>query len=165
MAAMFSLRLGVEIEIAHDTLSNPILARQASSRARELHGAQLISKNEARDIIGFEPVLGGDTILGPMGMVPIAEDMFTTVDVALGRNELEARQSRLVGGGGLNPARQIKPKQPANDDPSESPGAAAKEPSESAKKSFAALERLLTAAANTRMEVNGHAHDDIERVH
>jgi phage portal protein BeeE len=170
IAAMLSQRLGVEIQIEHDALTNPILARQASARARDLHSAQLISKNEARDIIGMEPVLGGDTILGPMGMVPIAEDMFTTVDVALGRNELDARQTRLAGGGKLNPARQIKPKEPASERAKEPSGGAekpttAKEPSESTRKSFEALEKLLVHAANNHTGVNGHAHRETERVH
>lgn len=158
LAAMFSQRLGVDVAIEHDRLSNPILARQATARATELHAAQLISKNEARDIIGMEPVLGGDTILGPMGMVPIAEDMFTTVDVALGRNELDSRNARLAGGGKLNPARQIKPKEPDEDQ------APAKDRAESSKKSFAVIESLLTSIANTGSgHVNGH--DLRERVH
>lgn len=154
LAAMFSERLGVEVVIEHDKLTNPILARQAAARAMELHNAQLVSKNEARDMIGMEPVLGGDTILGPMGMVPIAEDMFTTVDVALGRGELEARQARLTGGQGLNPARQIKPKPQEGQAP-------AKETAEGAKKSFDALGALLTELANKNTKPDTPEHEVI----
>lgn len=77
LAQIFSERLGQDIEIVHDALTNPILAKAAADRAREIFGAHLISRNEARDICGYEPVLGGDTIYGPMGDVPQAQDYFT----------------------------------------------------------------------------------------
>lgn len=77
LARMFSARAGVEIEITHDALTSPVLARAASQRARELYNSHLISRNEAREMIGFEPVLGGDTIYGSIGDVPQAEDYFT----------------------------------------------------------------------------------------
>lgn len=120
LAAMFSERLGMAIEIVHDALTAPILARQASGRARELFAAQLLTRNEAREIIGYEPVLGGDTILAPMGLVPIGEDMFTQVDEALGKDRLDARRERLAGVG-AKPKAPATPK-PAEDTPSRSPG-------------------------------------------
>lgn len=98
LATMFSQRLGEQIDLTHDALTSPILAKQASARARDLFNAHLVSRNEARQIFGFEPVLGGDTIYGPMGEVPIGEDMFTAVDEALGRDALESRRERLAGG-------------------------------------------------------------------
>ncbi len=77
LAQIFTERLGMEIEIVHDALTNPILAQAAANRARELFAAHLVSRNEGRDICGYEPVLGGDTIYGPMGDVPQAQDYFT----------------------------------------------------------------------------------------
>lgn len=67
----------VEVEIGHDALTNTVLMKQASAMARELFNARLVSRNEARKKIGMEPCLGGDTIYGPMGDVPVAEDYFT----------------------------------------------------------------------------------------
>jgi HK97 family phage portal protein len=67
----------VEVEIGHDALTNTVLMKQASAMARELFNARLVSRNEARKRIGMEPVLGGDTIYGPMGDTPVAEDYFT----------------------------------------------------------------------------------------
>jgi HK97 family phage portal protein len=77
LAQILSERLGVQIELEHDALTSPVLARQASARARELFNSRMISRNEARKEIGYEPVLGGDSIYGPMGEVPVAEDFFT----------------------------------------------------------------------------------------
>lgn len=82
LAQMFTERLGASIEIIHDSLTSPILARAATARARELFAANLVSRNEARQIAGYEPVLGGDIIYGPMGMVPQGEDLFTGIDDA-----------------------------------------------------------------------------------
>lgn len=96
LANLFSERLGQPIEIIHDSLTNPILARQAAARGKDLFGAKIISRNEARQIIGYEPVLGGDTIYGPMGEIPVADDMFTGIDEALGRDEFDARQAAAI---------------------------------------------------------------------
>ena len=52
-------------------------AKAASERALRLYSGHLISRNEAREIVGFEPVLGGDTIYGSVGDVAQAEDYFT----------------------------------------------------------------------------------------
>lgn len=148
LAQVFSARLGVEVELVHDALTNQILARQASARARELFNGQLISRNEGREMIGMEPVLGGDTILGPMGMVPVGEDMFTTVDVALGRDELESRNQRLSGG--KKPAGQPgADTKPAGDRPEKI--------ADDSRKSFAAVDRFLSAFASVKPAMNGHA--------
>lgn len=80
LSQLFSLRLKAHIEIKHDSLTSPILARQAVANSIQLHRENLISRNEARQIVGYEPVLGGDTIYGPMGEVPRGEDLFTGID-------------------------------------------------------------------------------------
>jgi hypothetical protein len=80
LAAMFTTRLGVKIEIVHDSLTAPVLASAAVGRARELFGANLVSRNEARQIAGYEPVLGGDIIYGSAGLVPQGEDLFTGIE-------------------------------------------------------------------------------------
>lgn len=77
---MFSNRLGQQIDIRHDALTAPILARQSVARAKDLFSSNLVTRNEARSIVGYEPVLGGDVILGPMGLVPQGEDLFTGID-------------------------------------------------------------------------------------
>lgn len=96
IAALISERTGEAIEIVHDALTSPILARQASARARELFGGKIITRNEARVIAGYEPVLGGDKILEPMGLVPVAEDMFTEVDAALGQPAKPKTEPKVV---------------------------------------------------------------------
>lgn len=93
LARMFSERYGVDVELTHDALTNPILAKAASARARELYAAHLISRNEAREIVGYEPVLGGDTIYGSVGDVPQAEDYFTNHGI----NDPSARQPKPDG--------------------------------------------------------------------
>lgn len=80
IARMFSERLGVAIEVRHDTLTNNTLARQAAARAKDLRIVGLITTNEARALVGYEPVLGGDSLLAPAGEVPIGEDYFTSSD-------------------------------------------------------------------------------------
>lgn len=80
LAQMFSARLGANIEIVHDSLTAPVLASASVSRARELFGANLVSRNEARQIAGYEPVLGGDIIYGSAGLVPQGEDLFTGIE-------------------------------------------------------------------------------------
>lgn len=115
LAQMFSRRLGHEIEIVHDALTNAVLAKQASARARELFGANLISRNEARNIAGYEPVLGGDTIYGPLGEQPVGEDLFNGID----DNPMNAdgyKQHRRD----RNP--EIVPPAPAEQEPAGGPG-------------------------------------------
>lgn len=80
LGTMFSNRLGVDIEFEHDSLTNGVLAKAAVERARGLFGSNLVSRNEARQIAGYEPVLGGDIIYGSAGMVPQGEDLFTGID-------------------------------------------------------------------------------------
>lgn len=72
-----SLRTGIDMEIVHNELTNPILAQQALDKALKLYDHHLVSRNEAREVIGREPVLGGDTIYGSMSDVTQAEDYFT----------------------------------------------------------------------------------------
>jgi HK97 family phage portal protein len=70
IASMFSARLGLNISVEHDALSNNILARQASSRAVELYGRGLVTRNEGRVMIGSEPYVGGDLFFGEMPALP-----------------------------------------------------------------------------------------------
>lgn len=110
IAQLFAARFGEAIDIVHDSLTAPILARAASARARELFASNLISRNEARQLAGYEPVLGGDIIYGPMGMVPQGEDLFTAVDQALGEDGApEKPKPRVVH-------MQQPGAEPANDD-------------------------------------------------
>lgn len=91
LAQIFTERLGVEVEIVHDVLSNPVLQKQAINKAQKLTGnTPLVSRNEGREIIGYEPVLGGDTIYGSMAEVPQAEDYFTNHGI----NDQDADNSR-----------------------------------------------------------------------
>ena len=77
IARLASQRWGEAITIVHDPLSNAILARQASARARELYAANLVTRNEARLMIGYEATVGGDTFFQSMGLVPSGFDYFT----------------------------------------------------------------------------------------
>lgn len=108
IANAMSLRLQEDIEIEHDSLTNPILAKYATDRAVQLFQARLISRNEGRGMVGFEPALGGDTIYGPMGEVPVGEDFFTGIDDA--NNRLTADQYQEQRTGALPPERQPPPK-------------------------------------------------------
>ena len=80
LSRALSDRIGVEVKVRHDTLKNNTLARQAAARALELRQGGLITTNEARTLVGYEPVLGGDALLAPAGEVPIGEDYFTSAD-------------------------------------------------------------------------------------
>lgn len=82
IARMLSERLGESIEIVHDALTNTVLADQAVERAKNLLAAQMITVNEARSIVGYEPLVGGDQIFGPPGMVGQYEDIFTDYGTA-----------------------------------------------------------------------------------
>lgn len=101
-----SAQRGQQIAFVHDALTNPILAQQASARAVELFNAHMISRNEARYLIGYEPALGGDTIYGPMGEVPVGEDFFTGHD------------ADALTADNYHTARDISPNAPGNQRPS-----------------------------------------------
>ncbi len=73
---MYSDRTGEQVEIVHDELTSSILAQKAVERATELLGAQMVTINEARDIVGYEPLAGGDEISAPLGLEPQYEDLF-----------------------------------------------------------------------------------------
>jgi HK97 family phage portal protein len=76
LAQAFSARLGVKVELIHDAMSNQILADQAADRSIKLLVAQIITVNEAREMIGMEPIAGGDEIFAPPGLVPQYQDLF-----------------------------------------------------------------------------------------
>lgn len=114
IANHMSLRLGEDIEVVHDTTTNPILAKHASEQAISRFNARLISRNEARAELGYEPCLGGDTIYGPMGEIPVGEDYFTGIDEHLTADGYHGQRT-----GSVAPERQ-KPGQdedPAKDKP------------------------------------------------
>lgn len=90
LAQIFSERIGAEVEIVHDALTNPVLSTQALEKALKLYDHHLVSRNEARDIVGYEPVLGGDTIYGSLSDVAQAEDYFTNHGI----NDPEADNSQ-----------------------------------------------------------------------
>lgn len=120
LSNLFSRRMGARIEIKHDALTSPILAKEAVARALELHRDNLISRNEARKMVGYEPVLGGDIIYGPMGEVPQGEDLFTGIDGG-------QLTSRDVPPGGTPKLAIRKPKPDAEDvEPDDNAGAAAR---------------------------------------
>lgn len=83
IARTLSDRMGVEVEIVHDVLTNNILADLAAERAKGLLSAQMITVNEARDMIGMEPLVGGDNVMGPAGLVPQFEDIFTEYGIEM----------------------------------------------------------------------------------
>lgn len=129
LGRMFSERLGVDVEIVHDALTNPVLAKAASERALRLYSGHLISRNEAREIVGFEPVLGGDTIYGSVGDVPQAEDYFTNHGI----NDPAQRQ----GDNSLQAYHQARPEaDPANQDgqPDNQPASSKPQPADQAGK-------------------------------
>lgn len=118
LARVFSERLGQEIEIVHDALTAPILRRQAVKTATELFTAKLLSRNEARQTIGYEPVLGGDKIYGPMGEIPVAEDFFTGLEDEGAAADFEARRNEAIQlqRGKPDPEEKPKPKPKPKDD-------------------------------------------------
>lgn len=83
IARTLSDRMGMEVEIVHDVLTNNILADLAAERAKGLLSAQMITVNEARDMIGMEPLVGGDNVMGPAGLVPQFEDIFTEYGIEM----------------------------------------------------------------------------------
>ena len=121
-------------------LSNPVFAEAAVERALKLNGhAPLLSRNEARDIVGMEPVLGGDTIYGSIGDVAQAEDYFTNHGV----NDHSANDNSLEA------YREARPDaQPALPKPKPEPTAADKD----AKKALDALSRFAEMLTETKVE-------------
>lgn len=74
IAQLLSNRLQMDITIEPDTLSHNILARQAATRAADMYQKGLTTRNEARAMIGEEPVQGADLFMGEMPMMPGGED-------------------------------------------------------------------------------------------
>jgi hypothetical protein len=106
MAQMLSARLGREIEIVHDELTNNVLAKQAIERAGSLIDKGLITKNEGRDIGGYEPRAGGDNIMEMPGLVPQYTDLFTGYGDGTEIEDPAAGEDDAAGAGnGKRPAR------------------------------------------------------------
>lgn len=82
LARHMSQRLNQPIEIEHDKLSSMVLADKAVERAAKLASERLITTNEAREEIGYEPMAGGDMIYDLPGMVPQYEDLFLEGEVS-----------------------------------------------------------------------------------
>lgn len=77
IANNLSVRTGVEITVRHNTQTNNVLHKQSVGLATQLKGSNLVSTNEARLIIGKEPVIGGDVMYDSAANVPVGEDYFT----------------------------------------------------------------------------------------
>lgn len=71
-----SERYRERIEIGHDRLTNSVLADAAVDRAAKLLSERIITTNEAREMVGYEPLAGGDSIYDLPGMIPQYEDYF-----------------------------------------------------------------------------------------
>lgn len=121
LAEMLSQRYGADIEIVHDSLTATVLANAAVDRARTLFAGNLVSRNEARQIAGYEPVLGGDVIYGSAGLVPQGEDLFTGIDGAEPGSQLPVVVNSSPGGPAEEddddkPAKKPPPKKTPTDD-------------------------------------------------
>lgn len=149
LGAMFSERLQEDVEIVHDALTNPILAMHSTTRATQLFGAHMISRNEARDMVGFEPALGGDTIYGPMGEVPVGEDFFTGVEPGEGLTADAYHDQRP---GSLPPERQPVAKPADEGKPEKKPKAKAPKKKEPA--TAKDVEKALTTLAAFQTKLN-----------
>jgi HK97 family phage portal protein len=81
-AAMY-WRTGEEVEITHDALEIETLASRAAERATALFEKNLITANEGRELVGYEPVPGGDQ-LTQIGAEDGYEDLYTDlIDVGV----------------------------------------------------------------------------------
>jgi len=76
LARHLSMRLGEDIEFRHNKLSSMVLRDKAIDGAAQLKRDQIITLNEARHEIGYEPVAGGDAIYDLPGLIPQYEDMY-----------------------------------------------------------------------------------------
>lgn len=131
LAQIFSERLGANVEIVHNALTNPVLSAQALEKSLKLYSQHLVSRNEARDIIGMEPVLGGDTIYGAMGDVPQAEDYFTNHGINDPAEPDNSRESYLATRPMADPVNQAAAQAEVTRDPAKDP---AKKPGDKTKK-------------------------------
>ena len=131
LAQIFSERLGVQVEIVHNALTNPVLSAQALEKSTKLYSNKLISRNEARDIIGMEPVLGGDAIYGSMGDTPQAEDYFTNHGINDPGEQDNSREAYHETRPMADPVNRAAAETEAMRDPAKEP---AKKPASSSKK-------------------------------
>ena len=76
LARHLSERYGQDIEFKPDDLSSMVLMDKAIGSALKLKNAEVITLNECRHRIGYEPVAGGDAIYDLPGLVPQFEDMY-----------------------------------------------------------------------------------------
>ena len=104
IANALTRRTGQFVEIRHNKLEVEALAVRAVERAAKLHSEQLVTTNEAREIVGYEPIVGGDQVLGPPGLEPLYEDIFTPATLQIdggktingGRLEAESRTEKAL---------------------------------------------------------------------
>ena len=75
-ARHWSYRTGEQIEIVPDELSSMVLTEKAIERAVKLSEARLVTPNEARKEIGYEPFAGGDSVYDLPGMIPTYQDLY-----------------------------------------------------------------------------------------
>ena len=139
LAQIFSERLGQNVEIVHDALTNPVLSDQALAKTIKLYGNHLVSRNEAREIIGYEPVLGGDTIYGSISDVAQAEDYFTNHGINDPGNQDNSQQAYNAVRPEANPVNQAAAEAAATAQPDKTKPAADKEKDKASAKAFGAL--------------------------
>ncbi len=64
--------------ITYDMGDIPALQQRQTEELKSLRAAFILSTNELRAIAGYEEVDGGDSILAPSNLFPIADDKFTS---------------------------------------------------------------------------------------
>lgn len=113
LARMLSDRLGEEVVFTYDPKDIRVLADQALRKTAALKAAGLISINEGRKFVGMEPIDGGDDILAPVGLVPVAGEGIDALEAA--RQDAERAAAEARGAAAQKaPARKIVgPRTPA----------------------------------------------------
>jgi HK97 family phage portal protein len=80
IAANLSLRLGQKITITHDPLSISSLAAQVVDRETKLLGAGIVTPDEARKELGFEPIEGGNRLRVPKNTIDLQSEIQAYVE-------------------------------------------------------------------------------------
>jgi HK97 family phage portal protein len=65
------------LELAFDPASIESLANRQSQESLQLSQSGVLTVNEIRSKLGYEPILGGDDLYQPMTLAPIGSDQFT----------------------------------------------------------------------------------------
>ena len=72
-----NFRDGEKFFLWFDEASIEALQQRKFENAKNLYSSGLVSKNEARNMIGFEPAEGGDIFYQPQNLIPVGSDNFT----------------------------------------------------------------------------------------